>query len=59
MTFAGLPHPEYEPVCFDDNPITPEEEVDLRKSWEELQSGEFTVVPRSCTGEEFLKMLDS
>lgn len=48
---------EDEKDCFDDDPITPEEEADLLISMEEFKSGKFTVIPRSCTDEGFFKIL--
>jgi hypothetical protein len=43
----------------DIDPITLEEEEDLQKSWRDLMNGNVTVVPDTCTDEDFLKMLES
>jgi hypothetical protein len=54
-----LPYSEYEPAIIDDDPITPEEEENLSRSWADLRRGNVTVVPMSYTDEDFLRMLGS
>lgn len=59
MKFLYRPlYPEYVPPDADDNHITPEEEADLLRSWTDLRKGNVTVVPRSCTDEDLIKMLE-
>ncbi|MCL2317649.1 MAG: hypothetical protein FWC44_01135 [Methanomassiliicoccaceae archaeon] len=53
----SIPLSEYVPIYFDDDPIAPEEEEDLSRSWEDLKSGKIKTVPRTCTDDDFLKML--
>jgi len=52
------PYSEYVPGFIDDDPISPEEEEDLFRSMEDLSNGNITIVPKSSTDEEFLKMLE-
>jgi|GEM_PF-2677556 len=53
-----MPRPEYVPGYIDDDPISPEEEEGLARSWGDIMTGNVTVVPKSCTDEDFLRMLE-
>jgi uncharacterized membrane protein YkoI len=49
--------PDVEEDHIDTDPITPEEEADLKISMDELKRGKYTVVPSTCTDEELFEIL--